>query len=85
MDGIASGSTLEVTVSLEICGSDGIGTVDWEERFGSNSSTSFFVILPPGPDPDMLEMFMPSSSAMRRAIGVANIRPPEGALLTSAG
>ena len=56
--------------------------VGFEARFGSNSSTSFFVILPPGPDPAILERLIPRSSAMRRAIGVASIRPVLGSLET---
>jgi len=84
MDGAGSGSTFVVTVSLGIVVSNETGIVDCEERSGSYSSRSFFVILPPGPEPDTLARLMPRSSAMRRAIGVASIRPLGGPLVTSA-
>jgi hypothetical protein len=70
-------------VSLGIVVSNETGEVDCEERSGSYSSTSFFVILPPGPEPDTLARLMRRSSAMRRAIGVASIRPVDGPLMTS--
>ena len=82
MDAVVTGSTIgEIVSSLAVVSAE-TDMVDFEARSGSKSSTSFFVILPPGPDPAILERVIPRSSAMRRAIGVANIRPVAGSLET---